>query len=81
MSKEDDIPIPNRVLHKEHFLKAIKYLSGKEIEGVPLFSGKMEVDLSIEWIEGIENYFECENVIVSQKVKVAQERMRGEMIT
>ena len=76
MSNKNEIPIPNPILHKEPFLKAIKYLSGKEIEGVPLFSGKIELYLSIQWIEGIENYFECENVIVSQKVKVDQEIMR-----
>ena len=36
----------------------------------------MKVDLSIEWIEGIEIYFECENVVESQKFKVDQEIMR-----
>ncbi|GLJ19111.1 hypothetical protein SUGI_0343200 [Cryptomeria japonica] len=52
-------------------------MSGKSLEGVPLFSGKMEVESIMEWIEGMENHFECQGVTEAQKVKVAKSRMRG----
>ena len=58
-------------------MKAIKALRGKALEGVPLFSGKMDIDAVIDWIDGMENHFECEGVIEAQKVKVAKSRLRG----
>lgn len=56
-------------------------MSGKYLEGVPLFSGKMEVELVMEWIEGMKNHFECDGVTEAQKAKVAKSRMRGVAIT
>ena len=35
----------------------------------------------MEWIEGMENYFEYLNIIEAQKVKVAKSRMRGPTLT
>lgn len=78
---EDKVPVRDPVIDQEPFLKALKEMSGKSLEGVPLFSGKMEVELVMEWIEGIENHFECEGVTEAQKVKVAKSRMRGATIT
>ena len=35
----------------------------------------------MEWIEGMENHFECEGVIEAQKVKVAKLRLKGLVFT
>ena len=35
----------------------------------------------MEWIEGMENYFECEGVTEAPKVKVEKERLRGPSLT
>ena len=47
----------------------------------PLFSSKMDLDAILDWIEGMENHFECEGVIEAQKVKVATYILRGTTIT
>lgn len=78
---EDEIPIPDPFLEQEPFLKTLKALSGKTLEGVALFSGKMDPDSVMEWIEGLENHFECEGVIEAQKVKVDKSRLRGAALT
>ena len=44
IEKEDVIPELDPTLNEEPFLKAIKALGGKAMEGVPLFSGKMDID-------------------------------------
>ena len=31
----------------------------------------------MEWIEGLENHFECDGISDAQKVKVAKSRLRG----
>ena len=81
VAKEDRIPEPDPILKEDPFLKALKALSGKTLEGVPLFSGKMEADLVMDWIEGMENHFECDGVTKAQKIKVAKSRLRGSTLT
>lgn len=81
VAKEDRIPEPDPILKEDPFLKELKALSGKTLEGVPLFSGKMEADLVMDWIEGMENHFECDGVTEAQKVKVAKSRLRGSTLT
>lgn len=39
---EDEVPEPDPILLEEPFLRALKDMGGKSLEGVPLFSGKME---------------------------------------
>ena len=64
-----------------HQNEAIKALNQKDLEGGPIFSGKLDTDHVLEWLECMENYFESENVREAQKVKVKKERMRGETLT
>ena len=42
VSTEDEIPTPDPIIQEEPFLKAIKSLSGKALEGVSFPIGKME---------------------------------------
>ena len=62
VAEEDIIPEPDPILQEEPFLKAIKALGGKALEGVPLFSGKMDIDAVMDWLEGMENHFECKGI-------------------
>ena len=62
VAEEDIIPEPDPILQEEPFLKAIKALGGKALEGVPLFSGKMDIDAVMDWLEGMENHFEYEGI-------------------
>lgn len=79
--KEDKTLKPDPVLQEEPLLKALKSINGKALEGVPLFSGKMEVDLVMDWIEGMENDFECDGVIEAHKVRVEKSRLTGSTLT
>ena len=81
VDEDDFIPELDPPVQEEPFLKAIKALSGKILEGVPLSSGKMDIGLVIEWIKGMENHFECEGITEAQKVKVAKARLRGPTLT
>ena len=68
-------------MNEELFLKSTKALGGKALEGIPLFSGKMEVDLVMDWIEGMENHFECNGITKAQKANVEKSRLRGSTLT
>lgn len=59
---EEEAPTPDLFLPKEPFLKALKTLSSKALEGVPLFSRQMDPDLVVDWIDSIENHFECDGI-------------------
>lgn len=78
---EDEVSKPDPLLIEEPFLKALKALSGKALEGIPIFSGKMEPGVVLDWIEGLENHFECEKINESQKVKVSKAKLRGYALT
>ena len=54
---EEETPTLDPVLPEEPFLREIKAINSKALEGIPLFSGKMDLDLIMEWIEGMENHF------------------------
>ena len=51
------------------------------MEGVPLFSGKMDIDVLMDRIDGMENHFECEGVSEAQTIKVEKSRLRGLTLT
>ena len=45
---EEEAPTLDPILPKESFLKALKALSDKALEGVQLFSGKIDLDLVVD---------------------------------
>lgn len=78
---DDIIPKSDPLINEEPFVKAIKALNTKAFEGLPHFSGRMDINTIMEWIEGMENHFECEGVTEAQKVKVAKSRLSGAALT
>ena len=80
---EDVIPKPNPPItnDQEPFLKALKTLGGKNLDNLPMFHGKMDVEVVLECIESIENNFEYEGVTEVQKVRVAKYRLKGQALT
>ena len=47
------------------------------MEGIPLFSEKMDIDVVVDWVDVMENHFDCKGVTKAQKVKVSKSRLRG----
>lgn len=81
MDVEEEVPTPDLVSDQEPFLKVLKALSGKSLEDVPLFSGQMDPDSIVYWIDSIENHFKCDGITEAQKVSVAKSRLRGSALT
>lgn len=48
---------------------------------IPIFCGKMDVDGVMDWIESLNNYFECEEVSEKQKVKISKSKYKGVALT
>ena len=63
VAEEDVVSSLDPLLNEEPFLKSIKALGGKYFEGVPLFSVNLDIDVVMDWIDGMENHFECEGVL------------------
>lgn len=78
---EEEAPTLDLVLPEESFLKALKALSGKALEGLPLFSGQMDPDLVVDWIDNIENHFECDGIFEAQNVVVPKSILRSSALT
>ena len=69
IAEEDIVPESDPILNEEPFLKDIKALGGIYLECVPIFSGKMEIDVVMDWIDGMENHFECEGYQRHKRLK------------
>lgn len=48
MVVEYEMPIQDPMLQEDPFLKAIKALGGKALEGIPLFSEKIDLEVLME---------------------------------
>lgn len=63
---------------QRHFLEALERVGRKDSKpDVPMFMGKMNVEECMDWVEALENYFECDDTPESSKVKVAKSKMKG----
>ncbi|XP_057849726.2 uncharacterized protein LOC131060503 [Cryptomeria japonica] len=58
-------------------LAALERVGVKDRNDIPLFYGKLEPEECMDWIEALENYFECEVVLPSQRVKLAKSKLKG----
>ena len=65
---------------RNHFLKLWRLWGGKPTK-LPRFTGKTDAELVLEWIEALENHFECEKVLESQQVKLAKSKIKGATLT
>ena len=64
VEEEEDVPKDEEDEISENekpFFKALKALGGKTVE-LPMFTGKMDAELVLEWIEALVNHFECEKI-------------------
>jgi len=78
--EEEEVPMeePQGGMLERQFLDALGKLSRKDTKAdLPMFPGKMNPEECLDWIEAMENYFECEEVAENQKVKIVNSRMKG----
>lgn len=83
MEEEEEVPDDEEDELSENekpLIKDLKALGGKPTE-LPMFTGKVDAELVLEWIEALENHFECEKVSESQQVKLDKSRMKGAALT
>lgn len=71
-SSQANIPEDERAM-----LAALERVGVKDRNDIPLFHGKLELEECTDWIEALENYFECEVVLPSQRVKLAKSKLKG----
>lgn len=57
-------------------LQALERMGVKGGE-IPTFYGKLNPDECIDWLEALDNHFECDHIPPSQKVKMAKAKLKG----
>ncbi|XP_059067896.1 uncharacterized protein LOC131858615 [Cryptomeria japonica] len=76
--EERSMEEPSRGMSERQFIDALGKLSRKDTKvDLPMFPGKMNPEECLDWIEAMENYFECEEVSKNQKVRIGKSRMKG----
>ena len=60
---------------QRYFIEALERVGKKDAKGdLPIFLGKMDADAVVDWIEALNNHFECENIAEKDKVKIAKSK-------
>ena len=44
---------------------------------LPIFNDKMNANLALDQIEALTTFFECEDILEKQKVKIARSKLKG----
>lgn len=65
------------VQDQEVFLDAFKSLSKDNLEGFPIYSGSLNGEVLLDWIDALNNHFEYKEVAGEQRVNFAKARSKG----
>lgn len=77
--QEVELPVDQREFFE--VLKSIGRESSLGKDDIPRFSGKMNVEEVMDWIEALNNHFECKETLENKKVIFAKSKMKGEVLT
>lgn len=79
--EEEDIEKDERKnipTEEAQFLEALERVGRRDQKsGIPMFCGKMNPEECMDWIEALENCFECDNIPENQRIKVEKHKMKG----
>ena len=59
------------------FVKVIRSGDAKGRSELPLYSGKMDDEELIDWFSCMDNYFEFDNIVDKEKVRIGKNRLKG----
>lgn len=68
----EEIPANQRA-----FVDALKLVNRDTIDGLPMYSGSVEAEEVIDWIEALNNHFKYKEVPDDKRVKLAMARLKG----
>lgn len=79
--EEEETPREERLDPEEarmaKLLKAVKSGDSKTRTDLPMYEGKMDDEILLDWFSALENHFDCEDVEDKFKVKIAKSRLKG----
>ena len=59
------------------FLVALERVGKKREGDLPTFHGKLDPDERMDWVEALDNHFECDKTPKNQKVRIAKAKLKG----
>ena len=64
------------LMDQRPLLKALERVGVKEGD-LPNFHGRLNPDECMDWLEALDNHFECDQVLASQRFKLAKTKLKG----
>jgi hypothetical protein len=65
----------------DNLLKVMKGVTPNVNIEFPMYSGKMDSEEVLGWVDALENYFEYEEVVDRKKVKISKKKLKGLSLT
>lgn len=63
--------------NQKMFLDALKSVDMDNVESLPIYSGSLNGEEVLEWIEALNNYFEYKEVPKEKRVSFEKSRLKG----
>jgi hypothetical protein len=70
-------PVDPEDARLERILKVVKLGDSKVKVELPMYDGRMDDEILLDWFSALENCFDCDDVEDRMKVKIAKSRMKG----
>lgn len=62
-------------------LKSVARRTSYSKSDLPMFSGKMDPNLVMEWVDALEGFFECDEIPENHRVKIEKTKLKGATLT
>lgn len=79
LEKEEQIPPDQRLLVRT--LKSFERRMMDDKLDLPTYDGRMNPDAAIDWVDGLNSFFECDEILENQRTKIAKSKLKGTALT
>ena len=62
-------------------LKSMERRTMDEKLELPIFSGKMDSKVVMDWLDALNSFFVCEEILEHEKVKIEKSKLKGSALT
>ncbi len=84
MKKQKTLIKMVKFFQNKYLFNSLKSMEKRTMEGkleLPTFNCKINVDVALDWIKALKNFFECEEILEKQRVKMIKSKLKGATLT
>ena len=48
---------------------------------LPTYDGRVNLDAIVDWVDSLNSFFECDEILENQRTKISKSKLKGAMLT